>query len=127
MRQALCVQGAVVEKRKEVSHVGDMYYVLYILYSQRREAIFFPTSSSHILRRTSGAKKCLNSDPVRAKKEPDYLLWGCFRWSFASASTPAGGLLQLIHGLDEGARGAKPGCAVNPLSTAFTGWRALRS
>jgi hypothetical protein len=41
------------------------------------------------------------------QKEPDYLLWGCFRWSFASASTPAGCLLQLIHGLDEGARGAK--------------------
>jgi hypothetical protein len=30
--------------------------------------------------------------------KPDYLLWGCFRWSFASASTPAGCLLQLIHG-----------------------------
>jgi hypothetical protein len=27
--------------------------------------------------------------------EPDYLLWGCFRWSFASASTPAGCLLEL--------------------------------
>jgi hypothetical protein len=39
--------------------------------------------------------------------KPDYLLWGCFRWSFASSSTPAGCLLQLIHGLDEGARGAK--------------------
>jgi hypothetical protein len=39
--------------------------------------------------------------------KPDYLLWGCFRWSFASASTPAGCLLQLIHGLDEVARGAK--------------------
>jgi hypothetical protein len=41
------------------------------------------------------------------QKEPDYLLWGCFRSSFASSSTPAGCLLQLIHGLDEGARGAK--------------------
>jgi hypothetical protein len=32
--------------------------------------------------------------------KPDYLLWGCFcfRWSFSSASTPAGCLLQLIHG-----------------------------
>jgi hypothetical protein len=39
--------------------------------------------------------------------KPDYLLWGCFRSSFASSSTPAGCLLQLIHGLDEGARGAK--------------------
>jgi hypothetical protein len=42
--------------------------------------------------------------------KPDYLLWGCFRWSFASSSTPAGCLLQLVHGLDgmdEGARGAK--------------------
>ena len=30
------------------------------------------------------------------QKEPDYLLWGCFRWGFASASTstPAGCLLQ---------------------------------
>jgi hypothetical protein len=41
------------------------------------------------------------------QKETDYLLWGCFRSSFASSSTPAGCLLQLIHGLDEGARGAK--------------------
>jgi hypothetical protein len=41
------------------------------------------------------------------QKEPDYLLWGCFRWGFASASTPAGCLLPLVHGLDEGARGAK--------------------
>jgi hypothetical protein len=41
------------------------------------------------------------------QKEPDYLLWGCFHWSFASASTPAGRLLQLIHGLGEGAQGAK--------------------
>jgi hypothetical protein len=24
------------------------------------------------------------------QKERDYLLWGCFRWSFASSSTPAG-------------------------------------
>jgi hypothetical protein len=39
--------------------------------------------------------------------KPDYLLGGCFRWSFASASTPAGCLLQLIHGLDESARDAK--------------------
>jgi hypothetical protein len=44
------------------------------------------------------------------QKEPDHLLWGCFRSSFASSSTPAGCLLQLIHGLDEGARGAKSGC-----------------
>jgi hypothetical protein len=36
------------------------------------------------------------------QKEPDYLLWGCFRSSFASSSTPAGCLLQLIHGLDAG-------------------------
>jgi hypothetical protein len=36
--------------------------------------------------------------------------WGCFRSSFASLGTPAGCLLQLIHGLDEGARGAKSGC-----------------
>jgi hypothetical protein len=41
------------------------------------------------------------------QKEPDYLIWGCFRSSFASSSTPAGCLFQLKHGLDEGARGAK--------------------
>jgi hypothetical protein len=41
------------------------------------------------------------------QKEPDYLLWGPLRSSFASSSTPAGCLLQLEHGLDEGARGAK--------------------
>jgi hypothetical protein len=41
------------------------------------------------------------------QKEPDYMLWGCFRWSFASTSTPAGCLLQLIHGLDEETRDAK--------------------
>jgi hypothetical protein len=41
--------------------------------------------------------------------KPDFLLWGCFRSSFASSSTPAGCLLQLKHGLDEGARGAKSG------------------
>jgi hypothetical protein len=43
---------------------------------------------------------------------PDYLLWGCFRSSFAmhSSSTPAGCLFQLKHGLDEAARGAKSGC-----------------
>jgi hypothetical protein len=41
------------------------------------------------------------------QNERDYLLWVCFRSSFASSSTPAGCLLQLIHGLDEGARGAK--------------------
>jgi hypothetical protein len=39
--------------------------------------------------------------------KPDYLLWGALRPSFASASTPAGCVLQLIHGLDEGARDAK--------------------
>jgi hypothetical protein len=39
--------------------------------------------------------------------KPEYLLWGPLRPSFASASTPAGCLLQLIHGLDEGARGAE--------------------
>jgi hypothetical protein len=44
------------------------------------------------------------------QKGRDYLLWGCFRSSFASSSAPAGCLLQLIHGLDEGARGAKSGC-----------------
>jgi hypothetical protein len=42
--------------------------------------------------------------------KPDYLLWGALRSSFASSSTPAGCLLQLIHGLGEGARGAKSGC-----------------
>jgi hypothetical protein len=41
--------------------------------------------------------------------KPDYLLWGCFRWSFASSSTPAGCVLQLKHGLDEAARDAKSG------------------
>jgi hypothetical protein len=43
------------------------------------------------------------------QKERDCLLRGCFRPSFASAnaSTPAGCLLQLIHGLDEGARDAR--------------------
>jgi hypothetical protein len=41
------------------------------------------------------------------QKEPDYLLWGPLCSSFASANTPAGCLLQLKHGLDEGARGAK--------------------
>jgi hypothetical protein len=44
----------------------------------------------------------------------DYLLWlwgcFCFRSGFASSSTPAGCLLQLKHGLDEAARGAKSGC-----------------
>jgi hypothetical protein len=39
--------------------------------------------------------------------KPDYLLWGCFCSSFASSSTPAGCLLQLKHGLDKAARGAK--------------------
>jgi hypothetical protein len=39
------------------------------------------------------------------------LLWGCFRWSSASASTPAGCLFQLVHGLDEAARGAESPCA----------------
>jgi hypothetical protein len=42
------------------------------------------------------------------QKERDYLLWGCFRWSFASASTPAGCLLQLIHGLDEAREARNP-------------------
>jgi hypothetical protein len=41
------------------------------------------------------------------QKEPDYLLWGPLRSSFASSSTPAGCLLQLKHGLDEGAGGAR--------------------
>jgi hypothetical protein len=41
------------------------------------------------------------------QRKRDYLLWGCFRWSFASSSTPAGCLNISIHGLDEGARGAK--------------------
>ena len=42
-------------------------------------------------------------------------------------------LLQLKHGLDEGARGAESGCkksnnhfAVNALSAALTGWKAPR-
>jgi hypothetical protein len=39
--------------------------------------------------------------------KPAYLRWGCFRSGFASSSTPAGCLLQLNHGLDEAARGAK--------------------
>jgi hypothetical protein len=43
------------------------------------------------------------------QKEPDYLLWGPLRSSFASSCTPAGCLLQPKHGLDEGARGAKSG------------------
>jgi hypothetical protein len=43
------------------------------------------------------------------QKEPDYLLWGPLRSSFASSSTPSGCLLQLKHGLDEGPRGAKSG------------------
>jgi hypothetical protein len=43
------------------------------------------------------------------QKEPDYLLWPPLRSSFASSSTPAGCLLQLKHGLDEAARGAKSG------------------
>jgi hypothetical protein len=47
-----------------------------------------------------------DSIPFELNK-PDYLLWGCFRSSFASSSTPAGCLLQLIHGLDEGTRGVK--------------------
>jgi hypothetical protein len=58
----------------------------------------------------------------KRQKEPDYLLWlwaiGSYsyglrdplRSSFASSSTPAAGcLLQLKHGLDEAARGAKSG------------------
>jgi hypothetical protein len=44
------------------------------------------------------------------KPKPDYLLWGCFRWGFASSRAPAGCLFQLIHGLGEGARGAKSPC-----------------
>jgi hypothetical protein len=36
------------------------------------------------------------------QKEPDYLLWGCFRSRFASSSTPAGCLLQLMSGLRRG-------------------------
>jgi hypothetical protein len=35
-------------------------------------------------------------------------LWGALHSSFDSASTPVGRLLELIHGLGEGARGAKP-------------------
>ena len=30
------------------------------------------------------------------QSEPNYPLWGCFRWGFASASTPAGGLLLVL-------------------------------
>jgi hypothetical protein len=45
--------------------------------------------------------------------KPDYLRWGALRSSSASSSTPAGCLLQLAHGLDEGARGAKSGCKSN--------------
>jgi hypothetical protein len=41
------------------------------------------------------------------QKEPDYLLWAPLRSGFASSCTPAGCLLQLKHGLDEGARGAE--------------------
>jgi hypothetical protein len=32
------------------------------------------------------------------QSEPDYLPWGCFRPSFASASTPAGCLNVQVHG-----------------------------
>jgi hypothetical protein len=45
------------------------------------------------------------------QKGRDYLLWGALRSGFTSSSTPAGCLWQLIHGLDEGARGAKSPCA----------------
>jgi hypothetical protein len=35
----------------------------------------------------------------------------CFRWSFASASTPGAGCVSFgIHGLNEGARGTKSSC-----------------
>ena len=34
-------------------------------------------------------------------------LWGCFRSGFASSSTPAGCLFQLIHGLELRAREAR--------------------
>jgi hypothetical protein len=41
------------------------------------------------------------NDPVRATSKsnpiPDYLLWGCFRSSFASSSTPAGCLLFIAY------------------------------
>jgi hypothetical protein len=41
----------------------------------------------------SGVRSAAES-PFELNK-PDYLLWGCFRSSFASSSTPAGCLLQL--------------------------------
>jgi hypothetical protein len=59
-----------------------------------------------VLRRQITDRKYRLATPFE-QKEPDYLLWAPLRSSFASSSTPAGCLLQLIHGLDEGARGAK--------------------
>jgi hypothetical protein len=53
-----------------------------------------------------------HGDPVRAKgtRLPALAPPAPLRSSFASSSTPAGCLLQLKHGLDEAARGAKSGC-----------------
>jgi hypothetical protein len=50
----------------------------------------------------------IEPDPVRLPALCSGL-WGCFRSSCASSSTPAGCLLHLEHGLDEAARGAKSG------------------
>jgi hypothetical protein len=46
---------------------------------------------------------CPVRDPVRANQTRSPALgsglWGCFRCSCASANTPAGCLLQLVHGM----------------------------
>jgi hypothetical protein len=45
---------------------------------------------------------------------PDYLLWGCFRWSFASSSTPAGCVFfKYMAWMGQGARDAKSPCATS--------------
>jgi hypothetical protein len=80
-------------------------YVLYMPYPARR-ARGGDVAAVHLgMRREIRGTTLIPFEQIK----PDYLLWGCFRWSFASSSTPAGCLLQLvlIHGLDEGARGAK--------------------
>jgi hypothetical protein len=61
------------------------------------------------------------------QKERDYLLWGCFRSSFASSSTPAGCLLELIHDLDQGARSAKSPCATSNKRRGFFSIQATLS
>jgi hypothetical protein len=67
---------------------------------------------SHSLSLSLGRKAKGAARITFEQKERGYylLLWGALCSSFASSSTPGGCLLQLIHGLDEGAPGAKSQC-----------------